>query len=317
MKNKIGKFIFSDSSLPILVFFLSFLCYGLLAPWIRFFHDELSMLWFYQNMNDLGRFFEGNRPFLKYLYEPFLWLFGSNSFLWALFSVFTRWLLAMSLYWLIKYIWPKRSFLAAAICCLAVVYPGFQAQYSSMIFGIAFLIFSLFVLSLLFSIKAIDRPEHRLIFLIMALGFSAVSLFTSEYFFTLEVVRYFLIWVHINNSQKESIFKNFMLHSSPFLALFLSAIVWRLFQESDETAYSLVLVDNLKSSFFPTIANQFFASLKDIWYTTFKVWIDSLYPSPLIAQQGQRIVYLYFGLIVVTFIALAIFFAIVTSGVDR
>ena len=84
------------------------------------------------------------------------------------FSVFTRWLLAMSIYWLIKYIWPEKSFLAAAICCLAVVYPGFQAQYSSMIFGIAFLIFSLFVLSLLFSIKAIDRPKHRLVYLIIA-----------------------------------------------------------------------------------------------------------------------------------------------------
>ena len=299
-----------DFALPALLLILSFLSYGLLAPWIRFFHDELSMLWFYQNMNELGRFFEGNRPFLKYLYEPFLLLFGSNSLLWAFFSVFTRWLLAMSLYWLIKYIWPEKKFLAAVIGCFAVVYPGFQAQFSSMIFGIAFLIFSLFVCSLLFSIKAVGRPEHRLIYLIFAVSFSAVSLFTSEYFFTLEIVRYLLIGIHINNTQKGSKFKNFVLNSGPFLLLFLSAVVWRLFQESDETAYSLVLVDNLKSAFFPTIVNQSLTSLKDIWYTTFKVWLDSFYPSHLVAQQGQRIIYLYFGLIVVTFIALATFFGI-------
>jgi len=142
----------------------------------------------------------------------------------------------------------------------------------------------------------------------MALGFSAVSLFTSEYFFTLEVVRYFLIWVHINNSQKESIFKNFMLHSGPFLALFLSAIVWRLFQESDETAYSLVFLDNLKAAFFPAIVNQSLTSLKDIWYTTFKVWSDSFYPAHLLTQQGQRIVFLYSGLILITFITLVFYF---------
>ena len=157
MVKRLRELFQSDFALPALLLILSFLSYGLLAPWIRFFHDELSMLWFYQNMNELGRFFEGNRPFLKYLYEPFLLLFGSNSLLWAFFSVFTRWLLAISIYWLIKHIWPERSFLAAAIGCLAVVYPGFQAQYSSMIFGIAFLIFSLFVLSLLFSIKAVRQ----------------------------------------------------------------------------------------------------------------------------------------------------------------
>jgi hypothetical protein len=308
MKNKISKFFSSDSSLLILVFSLSFLCYGFLSPWVRFFHDELSMLWFYQNMNDLGRFFEGNRPLLQYLYEPFLRLFGSNSFLWVLFSVIARWLFGLSLYRLINYIWPKMSYLAASISCLAVVYPGFQAQYSSMIFGIAFLIFSLFILSLLFSIKAINRPERRSIYLLMALCFSAVSLFTSEYFFTLEIVRYFLIFVYINNSQKDSRFKKFLLHSGLFLALYLSAIIWRLFRESDETAYSLVLLDNLKASFFPAIVNQSLKSVKDIWYTTIKVWLDSLNPVHLIAQQGRRIVIVYYGLIFVTFIIFVTYF---------
>ncbi len=310
MKKSRNTITNSKYSFTILIFILSCLCYGLLAPWIRFFHDELSMLWFHQNMNDLDRFFVGNRPFLKYLYEPFLWLFGSNSFLWALFSVFTRWLLSMSIYWLVKYLWPNRSFLAAAICCLAVVYPGFQAQYSSMIFGIAFLIFSLFVLSLLFSIKAIDRREYRLPYLILALSFSAVSLFTSEYFFTLEIVRYFIIWKHVSNQKKNPGIKDFLLHYGPFLVMFSLAIVWRLFQESDETAYSLVFFDNLKSSFFPAIAKQSLASLKDIWYTAFKVWLDSFYPSHLIAQEGQRIIYLYYGLIAVTFIVLMIYFRI-------
>ena len=119
-----------------------------------------------------------------------------------------------------------------------------------------------------------------------------------------------MIWIYVNKTYKVAQIKKSLLYSSPFLVLFLCAIVWRLFQESDETAYSLVLVDNLKSAFFPTIVNQSLTSLKDIWYTTFKVWLDSFYPSHLIAQQGQRIVYLYFGLIVVTFIALAAFFGI-------
>jgi len=129
MDKKTSKLLNSRYTLPLMVFIVSYLCYGLLAPWVRFFHDELSMLWFFQNMNDLGRFFEGNRPFLKYIYEPFFWLFGSNSFLWVFFSVFTRWLLAMSVYWLIRYIWPEKSLLTVAICFFTVLYHGSQAQY--------------------------------------------------------------------------------------------------------------------------------------------------------------------------------------------
>jgi len=308
MVKRLRDLFHSDFAIPALLLILSFLSYGLLAPWIKFFHDELSMLWFYRNMNELGRFFEGNRPFLKYLYEPFLWMFGSNSFLWVFFSVLTRWLFAISIYWLIKHTWPENKILTAGISCFAVVYPGFQVQYSSMIFGIAFLIFSLFILSLLFSIKAIDNPEHRLIYLIIAVLFSAVSLFTSEYFFTLEIIRYLLIWIYVSKTDKVSQIKKTLLYSGPYLVLFICAVVWRLFQESDETAYSLVFLDNLKLAFFPTILNQSLKSLKDIWYTTIKVWLDSFYPSHLIAQQGQRIVYLYFGLIVVTLFSLVIFF---------
>ena len=119
-----------------------------------------------------------------------------------------------------------------------------------------------------------------------------------------------MIWIYVKKTYKASQIKKSLFFSSPFLVLFLCAIVWRLFQESDETAYSLVLVENLKSAFFPTIVNQSLTSFKDIWYTTFKVWLDSFYPSHLIAQQGQRIVYLYFGLVLVTFITLATFFLI-------
>lgn len=312
MEKKHYKLIHSDYSIAAIIFILSCLSYGLLAPWIRFFHDELSMLWFSQNMNDLGRFFEGNRPFLRYLYEPFLWIFGSNSFLWVIFSVFTRWLLAMSLYWLIKQIWPERMFLVIAICCLAVVYPGFQAQYSSMIFGIAFLIFSLFVLSLLFSIKAIENIKNRILYQTLALIFSAISLFLSEYFFMLEMIRYFLLWVYIHKTHEEPHLKFFFRFANPYLILFLCAIVWRIFQESEETAYSLVLLENLKAAFLPTLVNQILASFRDVWYTTFRVWFDSFYPSHLIAQQGQRIIFVYIGLIGVTFFSMTAFLIIFT-----
>jgi hypothetical protein len=255
-------------------------------------------------MGDLGLFFEGNRPFLKYVYQPFLLLFGSNSLIWAFFSVLSRWLHAMSLYWLIRQIWPEKRIIAVAICLLAVVYPGFQAQFSSMIFGIAFLIFSLFILSLYFSIKAINSPRHKPVYLGISLLFSAVSLFTNEYFFTLEFIRYFLIWIFVKKRNNESQYKDFLNAAGPFLILFISAILWRFFQKNSETTYSLVLLNNLKSSFSPTLINQLVISLQDVWYTSIKIWLDSFFPSRLIAQQGLRIVFSCYVLVIALFFAI-------------
>ena len=307
MDKRIRNLINSKFSLPLFVLFLSFICYGLLAPWFKFFHDELSILWFYRKMNDVGIFFEGNRPFLKFIYQPFLFLFSTNSFLWTIFSVFTRWLHAISLYLLIRQTWPEMKTLAVTSCLFAVVYPGFQAQFSSMIYGITFFIFSLFLLSLFFSIKIINNPDHKPIFLIISLFFSAVSLITSEYFFTLESVRYLLIWIAVRKRRNKSIFKYTFGASSPYLILYVSTIIWRLFQQNNETTYSLVLLENFKTSFFPTLINQVVTTLRDVWYTSIKVWLDSINPALLIQEQGQRIIFFYYGLILFLFITVFIF----------
>jgi hypothetical protein len=317
MISKLKDLLKSKYSLPALVFVLSFVCYGLLAPWLKFFHDELSMLFFYQKVNDVGIFFEGNRPFLKYIYQPFLHLFGSNSLLWSLFSVFTRWLHAMSLYWLFKQIWPKKGLLAVTICLCAVVYPGFQAQFSSMIFGISFLIYSLFVLSLYFSIKTLSSPKHKQINLLISLFFSLVSLITSEYFFTLELVRYLLIWFYIRSSQKKPNLKKTLIASCPYLVLFFSTIIWRVLQENKETTYAIVLLNDLGSSFFPTLLKQTLSSLRDLWYTAGKVWVDSIFPSHLFYQQGQRIIFAYYGLILIIFVAIYFFLKSIANSRDE
>ena len=211
----------------------------------------------------------------------------------------------MSLYWLIKLVWPEKNRLAIAVGLCAVVYPGFQAQYSSMIFGIAFFIFSLFVLSLYFSVKNTANSNCKYFYLVISLIFSAISLLTSEYFFILELARYFLIWVYISKSDFKSKFYKFSLASLPYLALYLSTIIWRLAVEDSETTYSFVLLENLHASFLPTLINQSIAILKDLWYTSVKVWLDAIYPAHLISQQGQRIVIAHYSLIILLFTGIA------------
>jgi hypothetical protein len=271
------------------------------------------MLWFYRGMNDLGIFFEGNRPFLKIVYQPFFFLFGSNALAWAFFGVLTRWLTAMGFYGLFQAIWPKNKILAVANSLGMVVYPGFQAQFSSMIFGISFFIYALFIFSLYFSIKFIQNSAKKYFWLGLSLLFSALSLFTSEYFFTLEIIRYFLIWIIVSRVHKGNSLKVSFQKSIPYLSLYALAIIWRLFQQSSETTYSFKFLDNLKAAFFPTIINQAGGALADIWYTSIKVWLNSFSPSHLLSSQGPRVILFYYALMLCLFL-FVVFFLIKISN---
>lgn len=198
-----------------------------------------------------------------------------------------------------------------------IIYPGFQAQFSSMIYGISFLIFALFIFSLYFSVKIIQNTAHKYFWLSFSLAFSAIVLFTDEYFFTLEIIRYYFIWITVIKKQKGNYLKGFFQYSIPFLSLYTLAILWRLFQQSSETTYSFILFENLKTSFLPTILTQSGRILGDIWYTSIKVWLNSIYPTHLLISQGSRIILLYYAIIIFLFIFVLYFLKIFSDSNDE
>jgi len=162
MLKKINELLNLNDYFPLISIFICFLCYGVLTLFLGFFHDELSMLWFFNKMDNIGIFFEGNRPLLKLIYEPLLLAFGSNHLLWTSFSIFTRWLSAIAFYWILRQTWPKEKLLIVSATLAFLIYPGFQAQFSTMIFGIIFLVFSSFLFSIGLTIHLLETLRTAL-----------------------------------------------------------------------------------------------------------------------------------------------------------
>lgn len=302
--SKVVRFLKQENAYLILLFLVSFLLYGLLAAWLNFFHDEIPILWFHSRTGNAGLFFEGNRPLLEWIYRPLLFIFGTNSRLWAGFNVFSRWLHAACFYWLLKEIWPRNIPIWKTAGLLILVYPGFQAGFASIIFSIAFLIFSALLLSFLLNTKAIIANYGSLWLLIASLGLSAISLFTSEYFFFLELVRYPLFWVYSRKQPPEKRTKA-LWFSFPFFLLFFGSVVWRVQNQVTETTYSIDIISQLASSFFPTLFSLLKTAAGDMAYTGAGVWLQSFYPSTLFLEQGSRIRLLYLALSVMIFILAA------------
>ena len=210
----------SKFTFPFLLLIISLFSYGIMSPWMKYFHDEYSIFWFHTQAKDITLFFEGNRPHLAYIYLPLLKIFGTNSYLWSLFSIFTRWFHSLCVYWLIRELWDSEKQLAIISALLCIVYPAFQAQFASMLFGIIFFIYSLFILSLLLTARAIKSGKNKFLILSLSILLSFINLATTEYFFVLELLRYAIIWQCLPENKTRRAFFNFIRVSFPYLILF-------------------------------------------------------------------------------------------------
>ena len=298
MKVKIKDISQDKFTFPAILLLISIVSYGLLSPWMKFFHDEYSILWFHHRAKDVSLFFEGNRPFLAYIYTPFLNLLGTNSYVWSLFSVLSRWFHALCLYWLVKEIWPDDQQLAILTSLLCIVYPAFQAQFASMIFGILFLLFAFFLLSLLFTIKVLNGGENQSYLLIISLFLSSINLISSEYFFSLEILRYVIIYLYLFWDKDNYSLKVFLRKASAYILVFVSIIWWRFYQQGRETTYDFELTNLFSDFSFPMIFNTVKNVIVDIWNVSFGAWIYAFYPRHIIETQSTSVLIITFFLFI-------------------
>jgi hypothetical protein len=291
---KVNKSIINDIfqkkyTIPAILYLITFLTYGLMYPWIRFFHDEYSILLFSERMKNVSQFFTGNRPYLGFIYQPFLFLFSSNYFLWFIFGITTRWLLAYCLFLLIKEIWGDNQYFSFTASLFCIVFPAFQAQFAFMIFGILFLLFSFFLLSLIFSLKALINKQKKYLFVSFALVLSLINLVTTEYFFTLEILRYIILGFYLFKENKQNWFKRLVSESIPYLILFLISSIWRFSQQTVETTYAFNSNQpNTTFSFHSTLA--FLKDLiLDLWEVSIGSWIYAFYPRHLLENISLKV----------------------------
>lgn len=314
----ISKYFFNNSIIfKIYLLILSFICYGLMSHWQNFYHDEIPILWFHLKIQDISLFFEENRPLLGIIYKIFATVFGSHALAWHLFGVLSRWINALSVFWLIQKIWPNTKSNAKQASLLMLVYPAFQVQFSSMIFSIGFLLFSSFLLSLYLTVKAITQQENHAYLTLAAIFLSAISLFTSEYFFTLEIIRYVIIWLIIRIRNKNTDIRKLFSLSVPYIGLFLAAIIWRLAVQSSETVYKFNLFDNLIQAFFISIKNLISTVIGDISYTGIFSWFQTFYPDLINTAQSEKIRLAYYLIIIFTIISAYIILSSTEKGISK
>ena len=154
-------------------------------------------------------------------------LVGIAPWRWQIFALVTRWLTGLSVWWLIRLIWPKKQSIAAWTALLICVYPALVSQpvalTGSHLLSVLALLFSSFALNIL----AIRQPKKFLPLTLLALAASAVNLLSLEYFYMLEAARPLIILMGLNDKKHTFWYtiKRILYYFAPYLILFLGVSI--------------------------------------------------------------------------------------------
>ncbi len=265
----------SPAALWLFLLGLCLLAYGPFLRYMGFFWDDFPIAWIAETMNGEGleRYFSTNRPFWGLLYRLTTPIVGMEPLRWQVIAVVLRWLTGVCFWLLVRQIWPRQTRLAAWAAAFFVLYPGFQQQFVSLVYGHFYVILILYLLSQMLTLLALRKPHRAVPLHALALLLSLGNLLAMEYFFLLDLLRPVLVWTVLSEAMPDR--KARLLRTGkiwlPYLAIFIGVMTWRSLFFGFQT-YQPTLLSNLRTQPLQALPELIFTVLRDMWRTGVEAW---------------------------------------------
>lgn len=252
---KIGSF--KQISIPLALLSLCFLSYGLLIPWLGFYWDDWVYTWFGYVLGPGGfqKAFANDRPFLSFIYMLTTSMLGHNPIAWQITGLLTKWGTALLFWFFLKLVWPQKqySFPILMASFFHAIYPGFSQHSISVIYSQAYILYSFFLFSMVCMVLAVRSEKHSVGFTIIAIISAMICHLSTEYFFGLEFLRPFFLWLLTTNQSQPTLdrlkitFKNWGF----YLIVSVLYILFRYLQTQspDYQGYEFSIIDSTSRSF--------------------------------------------------------------------
>ncbi len=306
--EKLKRGLSSPRSVPVLLFIVAALTYGLFF-WERgFYWDEAPWTWIYYRLGPaaLTKTFSTSRPFWGMIYQVTMPLLGPYPWRWQLLMVILRWLTAVLVWMLLRQVWPRDERAALWGSLLFLVYPGLGQNFIALMYSHFYIVLNCFLFSMYLSVLAIRRPDQQVPLTIAALAFSVVNLLTMEYFYFMEFLRIVLFWIVLEGDWKQTIRRAVILFL-PYFAVILGVTFWRLFFfENQNASYSYVTLDLLRENPLLGVATLFRAMGMAFWETVVHAWTFP-FEATGVEQLGLRVTILAALLVLVSAILIALY----------
>ncbi len=293
--------------IPGIILLLVLLAYGLLTPWLGFYWDDWPFAWFLRffGPTDFIEAFRPYRPFLGPIFTVTTAIFGGDPFTWQLVGLATRFLLSLELWLTFRLIWTSQKLNSLWVVLLFTVYPGYQQQW------VSFTHVNQEVIPLLWLVASFGvtawslRSEHyKKQLTILALVLQALGLFSTEYFFGLEILRFFFIAVIVAETLtvRKDILRKAVFQWLPYFLVWMLNAAWT-YAYHRSTAYNSYEINAFSSlSLSPlALANEM---LTTISLSGFVSWLNTFNIFSTIDGTLTQII----SLVVLLFAASVVFF---------
>ena len=293
IKNAVNRIrlAFEDNPIVFAVGLLLFavVTYGIFVFKLGFYWDDWPplLLSHLPDKQQIWNYFLFDRPFQSWTYYFLFPVCKDSAACWQISGIVFRWATAFLFYLTFLRLFPKQKTILQWTAILFVVFPGFSNQFSSIPFSSLFIVYSIFAASLLTLVIGLQNKKLAWFLLPLSYAFTAIHLFTMEYFVGLEVLRLAIIFylIFIPEKSKKS-FGVFLLHTAPYLAILALFLYWRLvrlpimagFIHDNNTPF--LFSQLIKSPVETTIAfiKSVFTDFKFLFITS---WTDRLLPDDL------------------------------------
>ncbi len=284
---------FSHRSTPFALLLVCILAYGLYILWMGFYWDDWPWVWFSHVMGPQGmlKIDLEHRP----LSGVVLWigslLAGESPVGWQIYNFAFRWLTAVSLWWLLQILWPRRREFAVAVSLLFLVYPGFGQQFVAVNNSRHLLPLTLFFLSIGWMVKANRKRNHYWRDTCIALGLSVIGMFITDYYYGLGLIRPVILWTINDRSDKREQLRVSFRDWLPYLIPLVGVFIWR-YWVSQQYFYRVNIFDTPTG----TEPSQLTKILDPI-EVTLEAWIKIFeFPEPAIF--GPRMMIFFVGIVI-------------------
>ena len=286
--KRLSKIVFKTWTIPIALFVLTILGFGLLIRGLGFYQDDWYLVWIGHHFGPsiYISHFKDTRPFLAGIYMLTTQLVGTSMLAWQVFGLLTRWLAVFTAWWALRLLWPKHVKEVTWIALLLAIYPGFKQHFLAVVYSNVYIALAAFFFSLGAMLLAIRLPRWRWPLTILAVLAAIFNLLTTEYFFGLELFRPIFLWIIFSEQPRRwrERARLVLVHWAPYLAAAVAFLAWRVFF-SNSHMYGPKLAERLALNIITTAINQLQIIIQDAFEASFYAWLQAfdftktVYPS--------------------------------------
>ena len=221
----------TERSIPLFFLLITLVAYGLLLPFTGFYWDDWPFAWIakFIGPQEFIPAFAGVRPFLGPIFFVTTSLIPPVPLYWQIFALLIRFLSGLSAWFALNQVWPRHKQQTLVVSLLFLVFPGYSQHW------VAFthinqewipLIFYLF--SFGFTARALRNPQKLKANTIYALLLLIAGVFPTEYFVSMEPMRFLFIWI-ILSKEADGVWQRFIQSFKqwlPYLIIWLANAAW-------------------------------------------------------------------------------------------